>query len=148
MDMELYSSSLASPSVDAHLIHAYGFSIVEIIHENPKKKTIYFDSIKGQGIRDCYMEMTCDTTDKGGNIKSLIFFADIDVHTFQHTITHPKRPLFSTHFMQIAIVITSRTAVIHSKDLVHPGTAFAGHSQGEFSALAAVANILLNLLPR
>ena len=56
MGMDLYKSFLAVravwDSVDAHLISAYGFSIVEIVRENPKKKTIHFGGIKGQAIRE------------------------------------------------------------------------------------------------
>ena len=56
MGMDLYKSFLAAravwDSVDAHLISAYGFSIVEIVRENPKKKTIHFGGIKGQAIRE------------------------------------------------------------------------------------------------
>jgi len=43
MDLDLYNSSLMAcavwDSADAHLISTYGFSIVEIICKNPKKKT-------------------------------------------------------------------------------------------------------------
>ncbi|KAF8271214.1 fatty acid synthase [Lactarius quietus] len=95
MGMELYNSSPAARAVwdsaDAHLISAYGFSIVEIVRENPKKKTIHFGGIKGQAIRERYMEMTYDTTDKDGNIKSLPLFADINVRTLQHTHYVPRR---------------------------------------------------------
>ncbi len=53
MGMDLYNSSPVAraiwDSADAHLISAYGFSIVQ---ENPKKKTIHFDGIKGQAIRE------------------------------------------------------------------------------------------------
>ena len=61
MGMDLYYSSPAGRevwySVDAHLISAYGFSIVETVRENPKKKTIHFGGIKGQAlpIRERYM---------------------------------------------------------------------------------------------
>ncbi len=83
MGMDLYNSSLAAHAVwdsaDALLISAYGFSIVEIIHENPKKKTIHFGSIKGQAIHKHYMEMTHDMMDKDGNIKSLPPFTDISI---------------------------------------------------------------------
>ena len=50
MGMDLYNSFPAAMrfgTVDTHLISAYGFSIVEIVHENPKKRTIYFGGIKG-----------------------------------------------------------------------------------------------------
>jgi malonyl CoA-acyl carrier protein transacylase len=150
MGMELYNSSPAARAVwdsaDTHLISAYGFSIVEIVRENPKKKTIHFGGIKGQAIRERYMEMTYDTTDKDGNIKSLPLFADINVRTLQHTFTHPKGLLFATQFAQIALVVMSRAAFedIRSKGLVQPDAAFAGHSLGEFSALASVADILPN----
>jgi fatty acid synthase subunit alpha, fungi type len=54
MGMELYDSSPAARAVwdsaDAHLISAYGFSIVEIVRDNPKTKTIHFGGIKGQAI--------------------------------------------------------------------------------------------------
>ncbi len=85
MRMDLYNSSPAARAVwdsaDAHLISAYGFSIVEVICENPKKKTIHFSGIKGQAIRKCYMEMTYDTMNtKDGNIKSLSLFTDISIH--------------------------------------------------------------------
>ncbi len=53
MGMDLYNFSPAARAVwdsaDAHLISAYGFSIVQ---ENPKKKTIHFGGIKGQAIRE------------------------------------------------------------------------------------------------
>lgn len=89
--MDLYNSSPAARAVwdsaDMHLISAYGFSIVEIVRENPKKKTIHFGGIKGQAIRKRYM--------------------DINVRTLQHTFTHPKGLLFATQFAQIALVIMS-----------------------------------------
>ena len=98
----MYNSSPTARAVrdsaDAHLISAYGFSIVEIVRENPKKKTIHFGGIKGQAIHEHYMEVTYDTTDKDSNIKSLPLFADINVRTLQHTFTHPKRLLFATQF--------------------------------------------------
>jgi len=64
----------------------------------------------------------------------------------QHTFTHPKGLLFATQFVQIALVVTSRAAFkdMHSKGLVQPGTTFAGHSLGGFSALTVVADILPN----
>ena len=44
MGMDLYNSSPAARAVwegaDAHLLAVYGFSIVEIVKDNPKEKTI------------------------------------------------------------------------------------------------------------
>jgi fatty acid synthase subunit alpha len=86
------------------------------------------------------MEMSYDTTDKDGSIKSFPLLADINICTLQLTFTHPKGLLFATQSVQIALVVTSRAAFedMRSKGLVQPGAAFAGHSLGEFSALAAV----------
>ena len=70
MGMDLYNSSPAACAVwegaDAHLLAVYGFSIVEIVKDKPKKKTIHFGGIKGQAIRKRYMDMTYDTMDKDG----------------------------------------------------------------------------------
>ncbi len=76
---------------------AYGFSIVEIVRENPKKKTIHFGGIKGQAIRECYMEMTYDTMYEESNIKSLPPFMD---NRHPHPSTHlyaSKMPAFSQY---------------------------------------------------
>ncbi|KAH9966478.1 hypothetical protein BC827DRAFT_1176184, partial [Russula dissimulans] len=48
-----------------------------------------------QAIRDRYMGMIYDTTDKDGNFESLPLFADINVRTLQHTFTHPKGLFFA-----------------------------------------------------
>ena len=42
-------------------LHVYGFSIVK---HNPKEKTIHFGGIKGQAIRQRYINMPYDTLDK------------------------------------------------------------------------------------
>jgi fatty acid synthase subunit alpha, fungi type len=83
MGMDLYNNSLAARAVwetaDSHLLAVYGFSIVEIVKDNPKEKTIHFGGIKGQAIRQRYMDMIYDSMDKEGNTKTLPLFADIDV---------------------------------------------------------------------
>jgi len=53
--------------------------------------------------------------------------------------------LFATQFAQIALVtLTCHLEDMCSKGLVQPDAAFTGHSLGEFSALAPVADILPN----
>jgi fatty acid synthase subunit alpha, fungi type/fatty acid synthase subunit beta, fungi type len=60
MGMDLYSSSPAARAVwdgaDEHLLTIYGFSIIELVKQNPKEKTIHFSGIKGQVIRQCYID--------------------------------------------------------------------------------------------
>ncbi|KAJ7082229.1 acyl transferase domain-containing protein [Mycena belliarum] len=129
---------------DAHLLAVYGFSIVEIVKDNPKEKTIHFGGIKGQAIRRRYMDMSYDTMDKDGNVKTLPLFADIDVRTPKYTFSHPSGLLFATQFAQIALVVTKKAAFedMRMKGYVQKDCAFAGHSLGEYSALASVADVL------
>jgi fatty acid synthase subunit alpha, fungi type len=96
MGMDLYNSSPAARAIwegaDAHLLTVYGFSIVEIIKDNPKDKTIHFGGIKSQAIRQRYMNMTYDTMDKDshedGHVKTLPLFANIDVRCQKYTFSH------------------------------------------------------------
>ncbi|KAF8199703.1 fatty acid synthase [Pholiota molesta] len=148
MGMDLYNSSPAARAVwdgaDAHLLAVYGFSIVEIVKDNPKQKTIHFGGIKGQAIRQRYMDMTYDTMDKDGRVKTLPLFADIDVRTPKYTFSHPNGLLFATQFAQIALVVTEKAAFedMRMKGFVQKDCAFAGHSLGEYSALASIADVL------
>ncbi len=147
MGMELYNTSPAARAVwdggDAHLSAVYGFSIVEIVKDNPKEKTIHFGGIKGQAIRQRYMDMTYDTIGKDGNIKTLPLFADIDVRTPKYTFSHPDGLLYATQFAQIALVVTEKAAFedLRSKGYIQRDCPFAGHSLGEYAALAAMADI-------
>ncbi|KAF9532470.1 fatty acid synthase [Crepidotus variabilis] len=148
MGMDLYNSSPAARAVwdgaDAHLLAVYGFSIIEIVKDNPKEKTIHFGGIKGQAIRQRYMEMSYDASDKDGNVKTLPLFADIDVRTPKYTFSHPNGLLFATQFAQIALVVTEKAAFedMRMKGFVQQDCAFAGHSLGEYSALASIADVL------
>jgi fatty acid synthase subunit beta len=95
--MELYNNSPAVRAgwdgADAHLLAVYGFSIIEIVKDNPKEKMIHFGGIKGQAIWQRYMDMTYAATDRDGNT-TLPLFTDIDVRTPKYTFSHP-RGLFS-----------------------------------------------------
>jgi fatty acid synthase subunit alpha len=92
MGMDLYNLSPAARAVwdgaDAHLLAVYSFSIMEIVKDNPMEKTIHFDGIKGQVIRQRYMDMTYDTMDKDGQVKTLPLFSDINARTPEYTFSH------------------------------------------------------------
>ena len=134
MGMELYNTSPAARAVwdaaDAHLLAVYGFSIVEIVKDNPKEKTVHFGGIKGQAIRTRYMEMTYDTMDKDGAVRTLPLFGDINMRTQRYTFSHPNGLLFATQFAQIALVVTEKAAFedMQSKGFIQNNAVFAGHS--------------------
>ncbi|KAE9401662.1 hypothetical protein BT96DRAFT_991832 [Gymnopus androsaceus JB14] len=141
--MDLYNTSPAARAVwdsaDEHCRAVYGFSIVKNVKDNPKDKTIHFGGIKGQAIRQRYMEMSYDT-DKDGHVKTLPLFADIVILTPKYTFNHRNGVLFA----QIALVVTEKAAFedMRAKGFVQTDCAFAGHSLGEYSALASIANVL------
>ena len=83
--MGLYNYSAAARAVwgaaGGHLLAVYSFSIVDIVKHNPKEETIHFSGIKGQAIRQRYIDMTYDALDKDGNTGTLPPFTDIDART-------------------------------------------------------------------
>ena len=133
MGMDLYTSSPAARAVwdraDAHLHVIYGFSIIEIVKDNRKAKLIHFGGIKGQAICQRYMDMSYDTMDKDGNVKTLPLFSDIDIRTPKYTFNHPNGLLFATQFAQIMLVVTEKAAFedMQAKGFVQNDCAFAGH---------------------
>nr|ODN98836.1 hypothetical protein L204_02800 [Cryptococcus depauperatus CBS 7855] len=148
MGMELYNNSKVARAVwdaaDVHLTSTYGFSIVDIVKNNPKELTIHFGGIKGQAIRQRYMDLTYDTMNDEGRVKTLPLFGDIDLYTTSYTFSHPQGLLFATQYTQIALVVTEKAAFddMKAKGLIDQNAAFAGHSLGEYSALAAIADVL------
>jgi fatty acid synthase subunit beta len=131
-------------AADAHLTSVYGFSIVDIVKNNPKELTIHFGGIKGQAIRQRYMDLTYDTIDESGQVKTQPLFSDIDLYTTSYTFSHPQGLLFATQYTQIALVVTEKAAFddMKAQGLIDQNAAFAGHSLGEYSALAAIADVL------
>ncbi|GAA6028849.1 hypothetical protein JCM8097_007429 [Rhodosporidiobolus ruineniae] len=148
MGMALYESSPVARAVwdeaDRHLGEVYGFSILEIVRTNPLEKTVHFGGLKGQATRQKYLDMTYTTTDADGNVKTLPLFGDIDLRTSRYTFSSPNGLLFATQFAQIALVVTEKAAFedMRAKGLVQSDCVFAGHSLGEYSALAAIADVL------
>jgi fatty acid synthase subunit alpha len=134
MAMDLYNNSPAARAIwdraDAHLLATYGFSINEIVRDNPKDKTIYFSGIQDQAIRQHYMDMAYDILDKDGHVSALPLFADINSRTPRFTFSHRNGLLFAPQFAQIALVVTEESAFedMYAKGFVQKDCAFAGHS--------------------
>jgi fatty acid synthase subunit beta len=62
----------------------------------------------------------------------------------KYTFSHPAGLLFATQFAQIALVVTEKAAFedMRVKGFIQKDCAFAGHSLGEYSALASITDVL------
>ncbi|KFA62455.1 hypothetical protein S40285_05831 [Stachybotrys chlorohalonatus IBT 40285] len=148
MGMELYASSPVAKEVwdraDNYLLDNYGFSITNIVKNNPKELTIHFGGPRGKAIRQNYMAMTFETVATDGTIKSERIFKDISETTTSYTYRSPTGLLSATQFTQPALTLMEKASFedMKSKGLVPRDSTFAGHSLGEYSALAALADVM------
>ncbi|KAL2001695.1 hypothetical protein VTN02DRAFT_1387 [Thermoascus thermophilus] len=148
MGMDLYASSPVAKEVwdraDRHFLENYGFSIIDIVKNNPKELTIYFGGPRGKAIRQNYMSMTFESVNADGTIKSEKIFKEVDEHTTSYTYRSPTGLLSATQFTQPALTLMEKASFedMRSKGLVQRDSSFAGHSLGEYSALAALADVM------
>lgn len=111
---------------------------------NPKELTIYFGGPRGKAIRQNYMAMTFETVGADGSIKSEKIFKEINETTTSYTYRSPTGLLSATQFTQPALTLMEKASFedMRSKGLVQRDSSFAGHSLGEYSALAALADVM------
>jgi fatty acid synthase subunit beta, fungi type len=121
-----------------------GFAITNIVKNNPKELTIHFGGPRGKAIRQNYMAMTFETVAADGSIKSERIFKDINEHTPSYTYRSPTGLLSATQFTQPALTLMEKASFedMKSKGLVPRDSTFAGHSLGEYAALAALADVM------
>lgn len=164
MGMELYASSPVAKEVwdraDIHfmenygmylqtvyrrwLIHFLGLSIIDIVKNNPRELTIHFGGPRGKAIRENYMSMTFESVNADGSIKSEKIFKEVNENTSSYTYRSPTGLLSATQFTQPALTLMEKASFedMRSKGLVQRDSSFAGHSLGEYSALAALAEVM------
>ncbi|OBT80913.1 hypothetical protein VF21_00149 [Pseudogymnoascus sp. 05NY08] len=148
MGMELYASSPVAKEVwdraDKHFMDTYGFAITNIVKNNPKELTIHFGGPRGKAIRQNYMAMTFETVASDGTTKSEKIFKEVDENTTSYTYRSPTGLLSATQFTQPALTLMEKASFedMLSKGLVQRDSSFAGHSLGEYSALAALADVM------
>ena len=130
-----------------------GFSLLEIVRDDPKTLTIHFGGKRGRKIRDNYLAMTQKpfSSNAGEGEKPLL--RGLTPSTTSYTFSDERGLLFSTQFAQPAIALMELAEFEHLKcnGLVQENTVFAGHSLGEYSALGACTTFmaegdLLNLI--
>ncbi|KAF2841120.1 beta subunit of fatty acid synthase [Patellaria atrata CBS 101060] len=148
MGMDLYASSAVAKEVwdraDKHFMDNYGFAITNIVKNNPNELTIHFGGPRGKAIRQNYMSMTFETVGSDGTIKSEKIFKEINENTTCYTYRSPTGLLSATQFTQPALTLMEKASFedMRAKGLVQRDSSFAGHSLGEYSALAALAEVM------
>ncbi|KAI2633682.1 beta subunit of fatty acid synthase [Hypomontagnella submonticulosa] len=148
MGMDLYNTSPVAKEVwdraDKYLLDTYGFSILNIVKNNPKELTIHFGGPRGKAIRENYMQMNFETIAADGSVKSERIFKEINEKTTSYTYRSPTGLLSATQFTQPALTLMEKASFedMNAKGLVPRDSTFAGHSLGEYSALAALADVL------
>mmetsp|Transcript_42559 Transcript_42559/g.102543 ORF Transcript_42559/g.102543 Transcript_42559/m.102543 type:complete len:3788 (-) Transcript_42559:229-11592(-) len=142
MGMDLYETSAVAKDLwdqsEAHFLYNYGLSLLEIIRENPKQKTVHFGGVSGARIRAFYMSLVRSSSDGG----TAPLFPEITKASTSFTFTSDKGLLYMTQFTQPALMLVE---LAQYKDLseglyLPPDVFFAGHSLGEYAAVAAVAD--------
>jgi len=148
MGMDLYGSSPIAKEVwdraDRHFMENYGLSIIDIVKNNPKELTIHFGGPRGKAIRQNYMAMTFESINADGSIKSEKIFKEVTETSSSYTYRSPTGLLSATQFTQPALTLMEKASFedMRSKGLIQRDSSFAGHSLGEYSALASIAEVM------
>ncbi|KAK9477444.1 acyl transferase domain-containing protein [Lipomyces japonicus] len=148
MGMDLYESSPVAREVweraDRHFLNNYGFSITNIVKNNPKEFTVHFGGPRGKAIKHNYTSMMFESVDNDGNLKSEKIFKEIIDSTTSYTFRSPTGLLSATQFTQPALTLMEKASFedMKAKGLVPADCSYAGHSLGEYSALAALGDVM------
>ncbi|KAJ2580045.1 fatty acid synthase alpha subunit Lsd1, partial [Coemansia sp. RSA 1836] len=148
MGMDLYERSETARQIwdraDQHMLQTFGISIIDIVRNNPKERTVYFGGDKGAKIRNNYCSLTYETVDAEGNIKVLRLFPDISESSPFYTFKSPNGLLQATQFTQPALMLFELASYsdMRAKSLIQKNAPFAGHSLGEYGALSAIGEVL------
>ncbi|KAJ2244396.1 fatty acid synthase alpha subunit Lsd1, partial [Coemansia sp. RSA 455] len=148
MGMNLYKESVAARSIwnraDRHMVAKYGVSLLEIVRTNPKELTVHFCSRTGEELQRNYMSLARSGSN-GGGVKGevLPLFPDITLDSSSYTHQSPTGLLNATQFTQVALVTFAMAAVadMRANSLVQRDAVFAGHSLGEYAALASINSL-------
>ncbi|KAJ2369194.1 fatty acid synthase alpha subunit Lsd1 [Coemansia sp. RSA 2610] len=142
MGMDLYDRSPAARAVceraDEHMRTRFGFSILDIIRNNPKQCTVHFGGQRGAQIRKNYQLFT-RRVDTDAGPKTVPLFPEITDTARSYTFQSPTGLLNATQFAQPAIMLFDImvTAEMRAQGVFDEDAMFVGHSLGEYGALAA-----------
>ncbi|CCH45960.1 fatty acid synthase [Wickerhamomyces ciferrii] len=147
MGMDLYEKSDVARNVwdraDNHFLNTYGFSIIDIVKNNPEELTVHFGGEKGRAIKKNYTQMTFETI-VDGKIVSEKIFKSIDEKTTSFKFQNPGGLISATQFTQPALTLMEKASFedLKAKGLIPADCIFAGHSLGEYASLASLAEVM------
>lgn len=148
MGMDLYDSSAVAREVwdraDRHFLTNYGFSILDIVRNNPKEFTVHFGGPQGNAIRENYISMMFESIGADGQLKSEKIFKEITEDSDFYTFKSDTGLLSATQFTQPALTLMEKASFedMRAKGLVAAESSFAGHSLGEYSALTSLGDVM------
>lgn len=121
-----------------------GFSIIDVVRNNPKTLTVYFGGTRGRKIRENYLAMAVETTSSDGNTAGEPIIKDLSPESTSYTFQDERGLLYSTQFAQPALTLMEMAVFedMKSKDLIQENAAFAGHSLGEYVALGSLSSFM------
>ncbi|KAJ2163006.1 fatty acid synthase alpha subunit Lsd1 [Coemansia sp. RSA 552] len=140
MGMDLYEQSPAAQAIwdqaNAHMLNTYDINLLNVVRTNPTEHTVYFNGRAGQQIQRNYLGLS--------KHPGAAVLPDILPQSTSYTFQSPTGLLNSTQFTQVALVANAMASVadLRSQGLVQKDALFAGHSLGEYAALAALGQIL------
>ncbi|KAI9502069.1 acyl transferase domain-containing protein [Coemansia spiralis] len=156
MGMDLYQQSEAAKGVwdcaDRHMLLNYGVPLLDIVCRNQKEMQVRLRGTKGNHVLENYLALeqyalnNCiASTSSSANQAQL--FPDLSLDSESYTFQSPSGLLNATQFTQPALAVLAMAAVadMRSKALVQKSAMFAGHSLGEFAALASLGSGLFSV---
>ncbi|EKG18861.1 hypothetical protein MPH_03877 [Macrophomina phaseolina MS6] len=151
MGMELREKSPAAASIwmraDEYFQNNYGFRITTIVEDDPKELTVHFGGPKGRRIRENYLSILRDAASsphRGAFVRASQMYRALHApRCISYTFRSHLGLLSATQFTQPALTImeVARFADLRARGLVPEEDeflSFAGHSLGEYGALAAL----------
>ncbi|KAJ2718169.1 fatty acid synthase alpha subunit Lsd1, partial [Coemansia sp. Benny D115] len=150
MGMDLYASSHVVRNIydraDRYMRDKFGFSILEIMRDNPKEYTVYFGGKKGAKIRNYYREFQFHQPKDNSEETELVpLFPEVTPTSQSYTFRSPNGLLNATQFAQPAIMIfdVAVAADMRHHGLIRANSIVAGHSLGEYGALTSFGIVSL-----
>lgn len=148
MGMDIYDASPVARNVwdkaDTYFDAQFGLSLLKIVRINPKELKVYFGGVRGRHLRQNYISMTYEVPGPDGTMQRKRVFPDVDERTSYYRHRSPEGLLFATQFAQPALTVMELAAFkdMESKGLISTEGCFAGHSLGEYAALAAITDFM------